>query len=559
MLPRILIFCVCPLAALYAAAPTWLDQVLPVITPAEKKTYLALPPGDRTNFEQNFWATRAIAKEEYYRRLQHVDATWGSDKPGSGVNTDPGRVYLSLGAPNRLTRLPSSRNFVPLEVWYYDTVPGILNTELHLIFYRQASLGLPKLYSPTVDTIRALLVPQAGTAHMFGPNDSLTESDIRRNLKTGPAEDEVITAATGIAAGIKYSGHDAILGQITSPEFMLSKPLQARVASRLITAHPQFDTLLTPSPYGGVQVDLRFETAARRDVELEVLNGAVPVSRNRLGLNFSLSKTIEYTHRLDLLPGAYRLIFTVDGVPFAYPLEVPEKIAMSAIVRTGLDSDVTRSRTPFGFERKRVSLTPQGRFAAVTIAEPGKVTWIVRQGSQVKWRTSTEATNLAVVELPQNLPPGQYRLEAIATNDSRSADLILPVPNSPESDTTAISYNANLTPSQRLTFIGHQWLLRGDVAAASRALEASLQHGPTTEAQIELARAETLSGKLDPARDRLRRILDVQPGNFEALAVYAHIETRLQDYSVAAEFYRRALAVQDSPELRAALATLPVN
>jgi Tfp pilus assembly protein PilF len=54
----------------------------------------------------------------------------------------------------------------------------------------------------------------------------------------------------------------------------------------------------------------------------------------------------------------------------------------------------------------------------------------------------------------------------------------------------------------------------------------------------------------------VRDVLARNPKSFEALAVYAYIETRFQDYAVAAELYRRALAIQESPSLRAALAEL---
>ena len=64
---------------------------------------------------------------------------------------------------------------------------------------------------------------------MFGPNDSVTESDIRKDLKAGPAEDEVITAAAGVATGIKYDGNDEILGRISSPREMLGRPQRTEV------------------------------------------------------------------------------------------------------------------------------------------------------------------------------------------------------------------------------------------------------------------------------------------------------------------------------------------
>jgi cytochrome c-type biogenesis protein CcmH/NrfG len=55
----------------------------------------------------------------------------------------------------------------------------------------------------------------------------------------------------------------------------------------------------------------------------------------------------------------------------------------------------------------------------------------------------------------------------------------------------------------------------------------------------------------------VRRVLATNPNNFEALSVFAYVETRFQDYAIAAELYRRALAIQDSPAVRLALAKLP--
>jgi tetratricopeptide (TPR) repeat protein len=183
---------------------------------------------------------------------------------------------------------------------------------------------------------------------------------------------------------------------------------------------------------------------------------------------------------------------------------------------------------------------------------------MLRQGTTVVWRSSSEASNLATVDLPRNLPPGAYRLEAITPGDSRALDLQLgPAP--PEPKTTLISFNANLAPAQRLRFLGHQWLLRGNLPEARRSLEASLREGTASETQVELARLDLAGGNLDAARDRLRAVLARTPDHFEALTVYGSIEAQLQDYPVAAEYYRKALAIQDSPAVRAALAQLPAR
>ena len=543
--------------ALHAAEPGWLDTVAPIITPAEKKLYLSLPPEDRAPFEEKFWGARSIDREEYYRRTEYIDSKFGSSKRGSGANTDPGRVYLSLGAPAKITRIPSSRIFVPLEIWYYDSVPGYLNTELRLMFYQPNSVGLPKLYSPTVDTIRVLLLPEAGTAHLFGPNDSVTESDIRRNLKTGPAEDEVITAATGVASGIKYSGNDEILGHVMSPELMLAKPRPTQVTSRFITAHPTLDVLRTASFHGASQIDLRLATAAQREISLEVLQGFATVYNNRLDLKFSKTEQIEYTHRLDLLRGSYRLIFTVDAKVFVYPVDIPEKPGMGEIVRADAGPEASGRRTPFEFAGRQIALKPTGRVALVSVPQPGKVTWVVRQGLRIVWRSTVDADGIAMVELPP-LQPGAYKLEAATDTDSRSADLAVPTAGTVDAKATLVSFNANLSPAQRLAFIGNQWLLRGRFDRAHDALAESLATGDTKDAKIALARLDAMSGSLYAARDRVRGILAAHPNDFEALAVFAYIETKFQDYPVAAELYRRALAVQDSPALRMALAKLPI-
>jgi GWxTD domain-containing protein len=543
-------------ATLRAGTPEWLARVEPVMTSAEKKAYLALEGKERAKFEQDFWANKTISANDYFARLDYVDANYGSTKPGSGANTDQGQVYLALGAPNRVTRIPSSRVFVPLEIWYYDSIPGVLNTELRLIFFQKGNTGFPKLYSPIVDTIRALLLPQASTRTMFGPNDSTSETEIRKILKVGPAEDEVITASVGVATGIKYSGNEEILGRIASPREMLGGAPKTDVRSRLILGRPKLDVVQTRSEYGGVQVDFMLDTKARGEIALEVIEGTATVYQNRLRLQFRETQAVLYEHRLDLLPGSYRLVFTVDGATYPYAIEVP---AAGAIVRADVSSAASGRRTPFEFDGRRLELNAAGRYAAVAVARPGTVTWTIRQGAQAVWKSATEAKEIAVMELPQGIAPGVYRLEAATSDESRSMDLVVKAGAAETSQKALLSFNANLAPAARLAFVGHQWLLRGKMSEARRSLQASLEKGATDEAQVELARADAMQGDLDTARERVRRVLAVHPDHFQALAVLASIEAQFQDYPVAADLYRRALAIQDSPALRAALAQLPAR
>jgi hypothetical protein len=341
---------------------------------------------------------------------------------------------------------------------------------------------------------------------------------------------------------------------------MLTGPARTEVHSRLILGRPAFDVLQTAAPYGASQVDLRFETSAQRELDLEVLQRASTVYQNRLHLQFPVTSPVAYVHRLDLLPGSYRLVFTVDDKSYPYAIEVGGRVAMSEIVR--VDKRETRSgrHSPFEFDGQSWELDPEGRFALVALPQPGKVTWTLRRAMSVIWRSSTEASQVAVLELPiQGLAPGAYRLEAATTDQLKSIEYAVPEERADEPQRSVISFNSNLAPALRLAFIGHQWLLRGNLEEANRRLEKSLALGATDEVQVELSRSDALAGRLDSARDRVRKVLERKPNDFEALSVYAYIEARLQDYPVAAELYRRALAVYDSPALRAALAQLPTR
>ena len=548
-------------AVAYAAARTtaWLDFVAPIITTAEKKAYLELTSEERLEFEENFWSRKAITASEYAERLAYIDANFGSTKQGSGANTDQGRVYLALGTPNKITRIPSSRIFRPIEIWYYSVVPGVINTEVRLMFFQNLGTGLFKLYSPTTDTFRALLIPQAAVMDTFGPNDDLDEQQLRNILKAPPAEDEILSAAINVAPGVRHMGNDEIIGRVLSPSYMLGQPMRTEVTSRLITTHPRLDVIRTVSPFGGAQVDLSLETRARREIDMEVFDGDAAVYQNQLHLAFSEPEPVLYTHRLDLLPGSYRVIITVDGKLSPYGVEVPREMSMGEIQRVTVGGDVTGRHTPLEFDGRQFELNPTGACAMVPLPHPGKVTWMIRRGGEVLWRAYSEGQEVASVILPaRGIEPGSYKLEALLGDSSTLTDIAIGQEEKP-SKATMVSFNANLDPARRFAFVGHQWLLRNNLPEARRSLNASLTRGLTDEARIELARIDALGGDLDAGRDVAESILKQQPNNFEALTVLAYIETRFEDYSVAADLYRRALTVQDSPAVRAALSKIPVQ
>jgi hypothetical protein len=203
--------------------------------------------------------------------------------------------------------------------------------------------------------------------------------------------------------------------------------------------------------------------------------------------------------------------------------------------------------------RTQLDPSAQGKLAALALARPASVEWIIRRGPQAIWKKTVPAENVAI-ELPlDRLEPGIYKLEANADGEARSVDLPVKRPQ-PGPRAATVSFNANLTPAARMEFVGHQWTLRRKLDEAVSCLRDSIAKSPASGAQVELAQVEALAGRYDEARDRLHAVLGNQPNNFDALSVMAYTEAKLQDYVVAAELYRRAL-IQDSPALRLALAS----
>ncbi len=224
---------------------------------------------------------------------------------------------------------------------------------------------------------------------------------------------------------MKYSGNDEILARITSPERMLRRDLTPLVESKFIVGRPKLDFLLSRSPYGGSQVDFSLEVPARRDITVEVMQGIVTIYKNVVNLKFDAAKPVQYLHRLDMLPGSYRVLISVDGKMNPYTLDVPGQPRMSDIVLAS-EARGGAHETPYEFEGKNFYPAADGKLAVVALPEPGEVTWTIRRNIEIVWRQTIRAGDIAVLTLPSDtLEPGKYELEATANGETRRVQLHL--------------------------------------------------------------------------------------------------------------------------------------
>jgi hypothetical protein len=487
-------------------------------------------------------------------RLAYADAEFGSGKTGSGANTDRGRVYLNLGPPNGIMRLASSRDFFPIEIWRYSEAPELgIRYELQLLFFQRNGAGEYRLYSPNLNSIRDLLNPQSSTRGMFPVNDLITEGDIRTRLTLSPAESEVIDAAVSVARGIKGMGNDEVLALVSARPGAVPRVLRPEVSSRVVAERPPMVAFQSTSPEGLPQVDLLFAASVTDRIGFEVQEGDSTLARYETALHFGVSKKIRYEHRLELLPGEYRVFLTVDARTYPYSLTVPATKAGSALL-TGFASDAQRSRTPFEFGGTRIEPAPNGNIAVMQLAHEGRITWRLRHGVETVWiaRSEGQGTVTHVIGDP-SVPAGMYTLDATIGDETRSC----PVQVGGERPAAlTVSYNANLTMAERYRSLGHQQLTRGNVAEARTWLERSWREQPTDAAKIELCRMAALTGQFDSARAGVKKILEHDPENVEAITVLAYIEVQLQDYTVAERLYSRAMELRPSPAVARALAGL---
>lgn len=118
----------------------WLDEVALLITPAERRTFLALPrEHQRAGFVEAFWkardSNRATATNEFRAlftaRRESALARWGD------TTQDQARVYVLNGEPASVFSTECNGHLWPLEIWHYSHSDRS-RREFQLLFYRPA-------------------------------------------------------------------------------------------------------------------------------------------------------------------------------------------------------------------------------------------------------------------------------------------------------------------------------------------------------------------------------------------------------------------------------------
>jgi GWxTD domain-containing protein len=160
-------------AKLTADEQRWLEDVGPIMTPAERDVYLHLrTKAERDKFTIFFWRSRDASPDttenefykDYMARVAFADANFGHDSPKRGSQTDRGFYYLLLGKPLERTRYTTNSEIWPLELWFYKGAVEYGQPDyFYLIFYQPGGLGDYRLFYPGVEGPETLVVPGSAT------------------------------------------------------------------------------------------------------------------------------------------------------------------------------------------------------------------------------------------------------------------------------------------------------------------------------------------------------------------------------------------------------------
>ena len=198
---------------------TWLNEIEPIMTKAEKAVFKSLQTEeDRKKFQQLFWKVRDPDpstpenefRKEYYSRLHYAEKNF------EGVDSDRGRIYLLLGKPTEKYDFTGSEKVVDCELWVYQNtgLPG-LPPMMDLIFYKENNAGNYKLYYPgmnsPLDVLSTSYMPRSVSKAQAHKIISLSFPELgRATLSVIPDEAN---------AGIESLGSGTTLSQIfTLPE-----------------------------------------------------------------------------------------------------------------------------------------------------------------------------------------------------------------------------------------------------------------------------------------------------------------------------------------------------
>ncbi len=192
------------LQKLKAGDQEFLSKVGYIITPAEKKEFLALPDSERADFIDTFWKRRDPDpgteenefKDQYLGRISGAERLFfGEGRPG--WLTDRGRIYVLFGPPDQRNATSSAASLDGRcqEVWHYRDFP--------VVFLDRSCTGTFRLTTLDLSPIADLSLARESAPKPLLPAEQKAPFEFDVLLKRKKAEGSKLEALVDIS--IPYS------------------------------------------------------------------------------------------------------------------------------------------------------------------------------------------------------------------------------------------------------------------------------------------------------------------------------------------------------------------
>jgi len=389
-----------------------------IITKEESAAFKGLNTDEaRDKFIEHFWEIRNpnpgaptnSYREEHYERLQYASDHFG--KFGDGWNTDMGRIYITLGAPQQKARYVAQTGVRGMEIWFYSSSHPALPPFFYIVFWEK-DFGDFRLYSPYMDGPNKLVTgiqAEQGRKQSYLQIDHILGREVAKTtLSLLPSEPVDTTNADSTLLSDLMLGtiHDLANHPFTVEALKLRQALSEDVTHRVIlpgdllnvVCAPLRDShgdirlhyairLPQPEDFAVAQADQRFYYSLDTMVRVlgadgkELFNREQKLSRymSKADLDSLKGKPVMYEGWVPLAPGKYSLKFLFTNLLTKTSFPAEREITISDV------------------RKQEFVVTDPVAFSQADAVDPAKAEFLPFTGGGIRFRPYV-AKELALVQ-----------------------------------------------------------------------------------------------------------------------------------------------------------------
>jgi VWFA-related protein len=397
----------------------WLQEVDPLITDEELKSFLALEKDyQRDAYIKRFWEVRDPYKgtprnefqDRYMVHLEEARTRFGK------IEDDRARILLLNGPPAVSVASTCSTLLWPLEIWFFQGSQR-MGEEFFVVFYRKWGAGLYRIWNPLEGTEVLFVDSGAGTAGR--QQHSLAE------IANSCIDGDKLAAGIGWVAN-QGLGYTAIQSRIeTKPE----GPGGEWIAS--------FSSYSTDVPEGVAQINAKLDVEfPGRYQNRTVIQGllSVPVAEAGLG-KLGEHRSYNFLVNGEVLQNGtlfdnFRYRFDFPGTEEAAAGEPTLPILFQRNLRPGdytliLRLEDINSGKLFRAERTLTVPTLEGNAALLPPPQTPEEKESVRLLAEANAAISNGETTIKLLRPPGDLQAGMLRFDTLTTGDILSVTFAL--------------------------------------------------------------------------------------------------------------------------------------